>query len=305
MTTVEVFAPAKINLTLHVTGQREDGYHLLDSLVTFAGVGDRVTLTKSETPSFEVTGPFGQAVPEGNDNLVLRAAKLIDLPHPVAIRLEKNLPPASGIGGGSADAAAALRGMMALQVPHLDWDDPQKTFGDEALSPLAEGLLKLGADVPMCFQPFAARVRGIGEKIEFAYGLPDLPAVLVTPLYAVSTPDVFGSLENRSNPPMPATLPAFDGIGDCAAWIASHRNDLQAASIRILPAIADVIEAIRAQPNALVARMSGSGATCFGIFPDRESAENAATALARLSDRWWVRSCILGGQCGRAMPKIS
>lgn len=305
MEAVEVFAPAKINLTLHVTGQRADGYHLLDSLVTFAGVGDRITIAKSAAPSFNVTGPFGPAVPEGEENLALRAARLIDLPHPVAITLEKKLPPSSGIGGGSADAAAVVRGMAALRVPHLDWNDPETVFSDDALRPLAEGLLKLGADVPMCFQPFAARVRGIGEKFEFVYGLPDLPAILVNPLVAVRTPDVFRSLETRSNPPMARGIPNFAGIGDCATWIASQRNDLQAASVKIAPVIGEVMAAITTQPSALVARMSGSGATCFGIFPDRNSAEAAATAIFAREPRWWVRSCILGGQFGRAMPKVS
>ena len=310
MTTVEVFAPAKINLTLHITGQREDGYHLLDSLVNFAGVGDRVTITESGRPEFHVRGPFGPGIPADDSNLAVRAAALFDLPHPVAITLEKNLPPSSGIGGGSADAAAVFRGMAALQVPYLDWDDPETTFSDEALRPIASGLVALGADVPMCLHPFAARVRGIGEKIEFAYDLPNLPAVLVTPPSAVSTPEVFRNLESRDNPPMPDALPKFDGIEDCAAWIARQRNDLQPVGIRMLPVIADVIKAIEAQPGALLARMSGSGATCFGIFTDRESAETAATAIFDMSKtrgpmRWWVSSCILGGQFGRAMPKLS
>lgn len=305
MTKVEVFAPAKINLTLHVTGQRDDGYHLLDSLVTFAGVGDKLTITKSDEPSFEVTGPFGPGVPDDQSNLACQAAALIDLPHPVAITLDKRLPPASGIGGGSADAAAVSRGMMALQSPHLDWDDPATTFSDAALRPIAEKTLALGADVPMCLQPFAARIRGIGQEIEFVHGLPNLPAILVTPLSAVSTPEVFRALDRKVNDAMPQTVPDFTTVESCAEWIGAQRNDLQATSTRLLPAIADVIKAIDTQPGCLLARMSGSGATCFGIFPDRDSAEAAASAIYEMPHRWWVQSCILGGQFGRAMPKIS
>ncbi|MCG6882451.1 MAG: 4-(cytidine 5'-diphospho)-2-C-methyl-D-erythritol kinase [Silicimonas sp.] len=305
MTTVEVFAPAKINLTLHVTGQREDGYHLLDSLVAFAGVGDLITIAESALQSFDVTGLFGPGIPDDDENLALRAARLVDLPQPVAITLEKRLPPASGIGGGSADAAAAFRGALALQVPHIDWDNPAETFSEKALGPMVKALVALGADVPMCLQPHSSRVRGIGERIEFLRGLPDLPAVLVTPPNAVRTPDVFRALENKTNPPMPESIPEFVSVEDCAGWLKEQRNDLQEASTALLPVIADVIEAIEAQPGVLIARMSGSGATCFGVFRDWESAEAAASAIFAASNRWWVAACILGGQFGRAMPKFS
>ena len=304
MTAVEVFAPAKINLTLHVTGQRADGYHLLDSLVAFSGVGDRLYLSEARAPSFRVVGPFADAVPKGDDNLVLKATRLIDHPVPVAVVLDKRLPPSSGIGGGSADAAAAFRGMLALSMERDGrWGDPAAYF-DDAVRPHAEALLALGADVPMCLISQPLRARGIGEKIELLDDLPRLPTVLVNPLRAVATPDVFKALETRANPPMPDTLPAFSTAADLADWLSSQRNDLQAAAEAILPAIGAVTAALAACDGALMARMSGSGATCFGIYRDREAAMSAAERIAAEHPDWWVQSGILGGQGERALPKF-
>lgn len=303
MTTVEVFAPAKINLTLHVTGQRDDGYHLLDSLVTFAGVGDRITIAKSDAPSFDVTGSFGPGVPRDASNLVMRAAMLFDLPDAVAITLDKRLPPASGIGGGSADAAATFRGMAVLGLGARDWETPETAFQSADLAGMVTRLEALGADMPMCLTSFEARVRGIGDEIEFLRGLPTLPAILVTPPCAVSTPSVFKGLEHKDNPPMPQTLPQFSDAEAFADWLRGQRNDLQPVTMQMVPAIAEVIDAIEAQPGNLLARMSGSGATCFGIFKDRSSAEAAATSVFEAGQNWWVTSCVLGGQFGRAIPR--
>jgi 4-diphosphocytidyl-2-C-methyl-D-erythritol kinase len=305
MTAVEVFAPAKINLTLHVVGQRPDGYHLLDSLVAFAGIGDRLTLAEADVPSFSVTGPFAAAVPQGDDNLVLRAARLVPHHRPVAITLDKRLPPASGIGGGSADAAAAFRGMLSLAIAQdgvsgMASADPP---GDAVLGAHGRALLALGADIPMCLISRPLRATGVGEDIELLEGIPSLHAVLVNPKRALPTPEVFAALVRRDNPPMPDEMPSFPDAGCLADWLSGQRNDLQEAAERIVPQIADVVRALSSSEGALLARMSGSGATCFGIFRDKEAATAAARALAAEHPDWWIKSAIIGGQGERALPQ--
>ncbi|MGI1662885.1 4-(cytidine 5'-diphospho)-2-C-methyl-D-erythritol kinase [Palleronia sp. KMU-117] len=287
MTAVEVFAPAKVNLTLHVTGQRTDGYHLLDSLVVFADVGDRVTLALAERPSFKVTGPFAASVPLGDENLVLRAARLCAPDRSLAIGLEKGLPPASGLGGGSADAAAVARGVAALTGGRPDPD----------------ALLALGADVPMCLASGAARVRGIGERIKPLAGLPALPAVLVNPGHAMPTPPVFAALKRKDNPPMSDPLPVFAGPAGLIGWLAAQRNDLEAPAMAILPEVSRVLAALGACEGVRLARMSGSGATCFALFDDAEAAARAAARLGGLHPGWWVRPATLGDQSARARPR--
>ena len=256
---VTVPAPAKINLTLHVTGRREDGYHLLDSLVVFAETGDVVHLAPGPL-SLTITGPFAAGLESDSDNLCLRAARLAGAE--VAITLEKNLPVASGIGGGSADAAAVLRGLGA---------NP----------PLPE---RLGADVPVCLAGRPVRMRGLGEILDPVPQLPPLALVLVNPGKGLSTPAVFRVLDRRDNPPMPA-LPDFPDTAALVGFLQTCRNDLEAPAITLLPEIATCLEALRDQ-GALLARMSGSGATCFGIFADLDQARAAALALARPG--WWV-----------------
>jgi 4-diphosphocytidyl-2-C-methyl-D-erythritol kinase len=286
MTAVEVFAPAKVNLTLHVTGQRDDGYHLLDSLVVFADVGDRLTLAEATSPALTVTGPFAGSVPEGSDNLVLRAAGLLAPGLPLAITLEKALPPSSGIGGGSADAAAVARGIAALT--------------GEAPDPAA--LLSLGADVPMCLDPRPLRVRGIGERLDAVPDLPALAAVLANPLKPMPTPPVFRALANRDNPPMPDRLPAFSDAADLIGWLAGERNDLQETAIALMPEIGAVLSALAVCKGARLARMSGSGATCFALFATDSEAAEAAAALASAHPGWWVRAAMLGDATSIAAP---
>ncbi len=295
MTKVEVFAPAKINLTLHVTGQRPDGYHLIDSLVMFAGLGDHLTLEDADTPSFAVSGPFAGSVPQGDDNLVVKALALAGYPHPVAVHLRKDLPPSSGIGGGSADAAAAFRGILQLAG----------YAGERETMPFTDGLLRIGADVPMCLASRSARVRGIGEKLEPVPGLPALPVVLANPLRALSTPDVFAALQSKANAPMPDTLPRFADAEAFTSWLEAQRNDLEPAAISCLPVIADVLAALSASSGARLARMSGSGATCVGTFGDEGSARAAAEKLDRDHPDWWVRHAVLGGQGERAQPIVA
>lgn len=279
MTTVEVFAPAKVNLTLHITGRRDDGYHLLDSLVAFASVGDRLTLRTGSALSLTVEGPEAAGVPGDGTNLVIRAAEAAGL-RGGTLRLEKHLPSASGIGGGSADAAALLRAMGALS-------------SDTALA--------LGADVPMCLTAQTARVRGIGERIE-ARKLPQVAALLVNPRVAVATSAVFQGLDRRDNAPM-SEPPAFSGVGDLVRWLKGQRNDLQDSALALAPVIGDALSALEACDGCGLARMSGSGATCFGLFIEELDAWKAADRLRNLHPGWWLAPCWLGDQSEAARPR--
>lgn len=254
-------APAKINLTLHVVGRRPDGYHLLESLVVFTSVGDRVTVAPG-APSLTVTGPFAAGVPTDESNLCLQAARAVGVD--AAITLHKVLPVASGIGGGSADAAAVLRAVG--QVPKR----PEL----------------LGADVPVCLLSRPALMRGVGEIVIPVAGLPVLHLVLVNPGVAVATPAVFAALQHRDNPALPG-LPAGADAAGLVAWLAACRNDLQAPATRVAPVIAHALDALAGQ-GATLARMSGSGATCFGVFPTAAAATRAAAAIATAQPGWWV-----------------
>jgi 4-diphosphocytidyl-2-C-methyl-D-erythritol kinase len=269
------FAPAKINLTLHVTGRRADGYHLLDSLVAFADVGDRITVMPAEAASLEVTGPMAAGVPTDGTNLVARAAAL--WPQPAKVVLDKHLPSAAGIGGGSSDAAATLLAMAELT----------------GVRELPEGALGLGADVRVCLERRAARMRGIGEQVDPVDWLPELHAVLANPGVAVATPDVFAALETKDNPPMPKRLPRWRGAWSAIDWVAGQRNDLEAPAAALVPEIGTVLAALATLPGARMARMSGSGATCFALFEEAGEAEAAAEALAAAQPEWWVVPTVL------------
>ncbi|MEM9147004.1 MAG: 4-(cytidine 5'-diphospho)-2-C-methyl-D-erythritol kinase [Pseudomonadota bacterium] len=267
------FAPAKLNLSLHLRGRRPDGYHLLDSLVVFPGIGDRLSVEDGTGLSLSLGGPFGDALPADGDNLVLRAAAGLAGPLPdrgAAIRLEKTLPIASGIGGGSADAAAALR----LLVRHWGCAMP-------------EGLaLRLGADVPVCLASTPQIMQGIGEQLTPAPRMPGFWAVLVNPMVSVPTGAVFAAVERRDNPPGPAA--PREGWRDLAAlraWLTLQRNDLEPAAIRCCPIVAEVLEALAEAP---LARMSGSGATCFALHETEAAALAAADRLRGARPGWWV-----------------
>lgn len=278
-------AAAKINLALHVTGRREDGYHLLDSIVTFASdSGDRLTFTAADRDSLTLSGRFGPLLAGGDgDNLVTRArdglrmlltARGIACP-PVHIHLEKNLPVAAGIGGGSADAAAALRGLLRL------WQAGETIDGLEALA------LSLGADVPMCLHSTPLQARGIGEEIA-ALPLPRMALVLANPLVAVSTPDIFRRLTRKDNAPI---TPAPE-TSDRAAWVSylsRQRNDLEPPARALQGSIGE-ISMLLSQQGAELVRMSGSGATCFGIFADLDKARIAVETLTRLRPHWFFEA---------------
>ena len=273
-------APAKINLCLHVTGQRADGYHLLDSLVAFApDAADRLTLAPASATTLTVTGLEATALAPEADNLVLRAARSFGASLPaVALHLEKNLPVASGIGGGSADAAAALR----LCAAHAGLPLPD-----------AAVILSLGADVPVCLTPRATRMEGIGERLTPLPPLPPVHAVLVNPRRPVATPAIFRALTQRNNAPLPATIPTFADARALAHWLARQRNDLEEPARLLEPMISDVLAAIAAHPGCLLARMSGSGATCFGLFSDAAQAATAARTLRHAQPEWWVATSVL------------
>ncbi len=271
------FAAAKVNLYLHVTGRRADGYHLLDSLAAFPAIGDRLSAETDHALSLTLTGPFGGDLAAEPDNLVLRAARALAAHCGVAagarLVLEKNLPIASGIGGGSADAAAALRLLCRLWSVHP---------GEAALAEIAAGL---GADIPVCLASRPARMRGIGEILNAAPELPAFGMVLINPGLAVPTPAVFKA---RTGPFSPeAALPqSWPGLAGMTEGLAHTSNDLQAAAIALCPPIAGVLEALTATPTCRLARMSGSGATCFGLFSDADAAAQAAERLQRPG--WWV-----------------
>ena len=268
-------APAKLNLCLHVTGRRSDGYHLLDSLVVFASVGDRVTAAPAPGLSLRVEGPEGQGLATEPDNLVLGAARAMGVTD-AALVLEKILPVASGIGGGSADAAAALRALAALT--------------GRPLPPEAE-VLRLGADVPVCLSGRPARMSGIGEVLRPLPPLPPLGVVLVNPRVPVPTPKVFAALTQRENPSCP-DLPAaaLASAARLAEWLGqATRNDLAPPARTVAPVLSDVRAALESVPGCLLARMSGSGGTHFGLFETSAAAEKAALGLAEAHPSWWVR----------------
>jgi len=270
------FAPAKINLTLHVTGRRADGYHLLDSLVVFAGVGDQVSGTLADPPSLTVTGPMAAGLSGEGDNLVLRAARAMGVS--AQIVLEKHLPVSSGIGGGSADAAATLRLLARMAGRPL---------------PAAAEVLALGADVPVCLSSRTQRMGGIGEVLAPLPALPPVWLVLANPGVAVSTPAIFRTLARADNPPMPRDLPRLTSAAELAAFAAMQRNDLEAPAMALQPVIGQVRQALTSQPGCLFARMSGSGATCFGLFADPLSANAAARAVRAAEPGWWVADAAL------------
>ncbi len=264
------FAPAKVNLYLHVTGKRADGYHLLDSLAVFPDVGDAVAASPAETLTLAISGRFGAVLQGEADNLLLRAGRALAPGRGAALTLEKNLPVASGIGGGSADAAAALHVLSAL-------------WGVEGAD-LPALALGLGADVPVCLASRPARMQGIGEVLAPAPALPDFGMVLVNPGVAVPTPAVFRARQGEFSlaPDLPEVWADVDTM---VADLTTCTNDLQDAAIAIAPVIGEVLRTLEALPGAKLARMSGSGATCFAIFENPAAAQAAAEQIRHPG--WW------------------
>ncbi|MHB1219872.1 MAG: 4-(cytidine 5'-diphospho)-2-C-methyl-D-erythritol kinase [Alphaproteobacteria bacterium] len=275
-------APAKLNLYLHVMGRRADGYHELDSLAVFAGSHDTVAVAPADDLSLFVDGPFAPALAaamDAGENIMLRAAHALaaaaKVPPRAAITLTKTLPVAAGIGGGSADAAATL-GLLARL-----WGT---ALGEDAMRALA---LSLGADVPACRFGRAAFMGGIGEKLDAAPTLPPVSLVLVNPNRPLATKDVFRARTEKFSGSGRFTAPPADAAA-LAALLRERRNDLEAPAIRLMPALGQVLAALSRQPGCLLARMSGSGATCFGLFADDGAANGAAAAIKRAEPGWWA-----------------
>jgi 4-diphosphocytidyl-2-C-methyl-D-erythritol kinase len=274
-------APAKLNLYLHVTGKRQDGYHLLDSLVAFVDVCDRIAIAPANELTFHADGLFAGAF-AGEDpagNLVVRAARALaavagrDIT--VALSLTKNLPVASGIGGGSADAAACLRGLAQL------WGiDPA---GEAVMAVAAE----LGSDIPACVAGRACYMGGVGTELSPAPALPAAGLLLVNPGIGLSTPSVYRARQGDFTPAMRFDTPPADARA-LAALLADRRNDLTKPAIAQVPQIATVLDAIAQSEGCLLSRMSGSGATCFGLFDDVAEAARAADAIRAANPNWWV-----------------
>jgi len=286
---ITVAAPAKLNLYLRVVGRRPDGYHELDSLVAFAELGDVVRAAPSDDLTLTIDGPFADALSRAGPpagNLVLRAARalaqLTGVRAGARLTLTKTLPVASGIGGGSADAAAALRALIALWGVEPD---------PAALHALA---LALGADVPVCLAGSACRLQGIGERLTRLETLPALPLLLVNPGRPLATRDVFGARAGAFSTPL-ETLPAIRDAATLAVLVRSGGNDLEAAARALLPVVAEILAALRAAPGCLAAAMSGSGATCFGLFDRAESAALAEAYLRTAQPAWWAAATTLRG----------
>jgi 4-diphosphocytidyl-2-C-methyl-D-erythritol kinase len=279
-------APGKINLTLRVIGRRADGYHELESLVAFAGLCDWVAFEPGPDAALEVLGPRALEAGPVDDNLILRAARglaaLIPGLRIGRFRLVKRLPAAAGLGGGSADAAAALR--LLADEARLSVDDARVRTAARAT----------GADVLACLCPRARMMTGIGDQLGPAIALPRMFAVLVNPLVQTATPKVFAALGLAPGENLESSAGSFDALGRGAAglldFLSSSRNDLEAAAVRIAPAIAVVRERLSRIPEARATGMSGSGATCFALFGDRRSATLARRIVAAERPDWWVEA---------------
>ena len=285
---VTAFAAAKVNLYLHIVGRRADGYHLLDSLIAFPDIGDNITAGPAPDLSLEIVGPEAASLTgRHGDNLVLRAARLLAgdtaTTDGAALHLQKNLPVAAGIGGGSSDAAAAMRALTAL------W---RLSLGEPALCDLA---VRLGADLPACLHAGPVWVGGVGERVEPAAGLPQAGILLVNPRIELPTAAVFAARSGPFGDPRRFAPMPKDAVG-LAQALMSRRNDLTGAAIGLVPEIGAVLARLERLPGALIARMSGSGPTCFALFRDRAAAERASGALSASEPGWW---CAAGALAGR------
>lgn len=286
-TSLECLAHAKINLTLHVTGKRPDGYHLLESLITFADIHDTVTVEAADRLSLSITGPFATTLAQDEDeNILMKTARMLAekaaiSPH-VRIILHKVLPIGSGIGGGSADAAALMHLLHSL------WKLP---FSDEEMRAFA---LEIGADVPVCYNRKTAFIAGIGEQLR-EVTIPALfPALLINPLQSLSTIQVFKQGVPCFSSPDPQAIPPLQHE-TFIDWLKAQKNDLETTAISLMPVIADILTSLKHQPECLLARMSGSGATCFGLFSSTEDAAQAARHIRHTHPSWWVQETQIGG----------
>ncbi|MBI1300901.1 MAG: 4-(cytidine 5'-diphospho)-2-C-methyl-D-erythritol kinase [Alphaproteobacteria bacterium] len=286
-----VFAPAKVNLFLHITGKRIDGFHTLESLIAFADIGEKISIEPHSHFEFSVCGPYVDRLEKehrqnhlDSQNLVVKAARALsqvtDQPLNCRIKLEKSLPIASGLGGGSSDAAATIWGLQRFLGLSQD---------TEYLIPL---MTKLGADIPVCYFARSAFVSGIGDKIEPCYNLPEMPIVLVNPNISCSTKNVFlqrqGSFKKEIS-----KYPNLNSFENLFSFLSKTQNDLYNAAVETVPEIANVMFALETQTTCLFHRMSGSGATCFGLFETAELAKKAANEIQNENPDWWVQDGML------------
>lgn len=287
---LSAFAPAKVNLFLHVGGPDAEGYHPISSLMVFADVGDQLMIQPSDAPAFETTGPFGASIPAGDDNLVLRAArafhaKLGGPVPPYRLILDKRLPIAAGLGGGSSDAGATLKLLRDALAPR---------FTDDDLEPLAASL---GADGAACFRATALMAEGRGEVLSPAPTLPPLHAVLVNPGVPSPTGAVYRAYDAAVHPDgaaRPFVPSELETAEEAAAWLGvATRNDLEAPAVALQPLIGEALDVLRDQPESLLVRMSGSGATCFALCAGDIEAETLAERIEAVRPDWWVRRCRL------------
>jgi 4-diphosphocytidyl-2-C-methyl-D-erythritol kinase len=289
MATLVELAPAKVNLTLAVLGRKPDGYHLLDSLVVFAGFADRLTLAPGVALSLKVRGETAEQAGPLDDNLVLKAARTLAAATPGLrlgrFTLEKHLPVAAGLGGGSSDAAAALR--LLARANRFARNNPK----------LFKVAPTVGADVPVCVDPRPRRMRGIGEALSAPLKMPRIAAVMVNPGVAVPTKDVFMRLGLKPGGPVRRAAPSRAlprGLEEFVAYLSKHGNDLEPPAIEIQPVIARVLESLRETKGCLLARMSGSGATCFGLYTSPRTAAAAAKSLSATQPQRWVKATSFG-----------
>lgn len=284
---IREYAPAKINLTLRVLGRRRDGYHDLESLVAFVRLCDRLSLEPGQPLTLKVSGPFAAKTGALSGNLVLKAARLLSSEIKGLtlgrFALVKNLPAAAGIGGGSADAAAALR--LLARANRLRMNDPR----------IRAVALKIGADVPVCLDPRPRVMRGIGEVLSDPVRIPKLSLVLVNPGKTLATERVFARYDLSSSAPNPESrvplIPQWRSA--FIATLSNQQNDLETPAIALAPDIAKVLKALRESSGCHVARMSGSGATCFGLFSSSRTAASATRRIKAAHPRWWVKASML------------
>ena len=287
-------APAKVNLFLHVGPAEADGRHGLCSLMVFADIGDRLSLSPADALALHIEGPFAAGLSDGEDNLVYRAARAVlararGPQAPFRLDLSKHLPVASGLGGGSSDAGAALRLAREVVAPRLD---------DAALEAIAG---ELGSDGPACLFGRPVWAEGRGEVLSPAPALPELHAVLVNPRSPSSTAAVYRAFDEAGARPFvdrPDAPESFESAEELSAWLTGLRNDLEAPAIGLNPAIGDVLETLRDEPESLLARVSGSGGTCFALCAGDIEAEGLMERVERMRPDWWVKRCRLGGPWG-------
>jgi 4-diphosphocytidyl-2-C-methyl-D-erythritol kinase len=278
-------APAKINLTLRVLGRRVDGYHELESVVAFTDLADRLSLKPGPHTSLDIAGPFAAACGAVADNLVLKAhaalgARVGGLKSG-RFDLEKTLPVAAGIGGGSADAAAALR--LLARLNDIAGDDPR----------LAQAALAVGADVPVCLDPRPRIMRGVGEQLSEPLAMPPLAALLANPRVPVATRDVFAAFAGSAGSTKALGTPPYEAAA-LIAFLSRYGNDLAPPAIACAPVIAEVLAALQALPGVKLARMSGSGPTCFALFDSSGEAEAAERHTQIEHKDWWVAATVIG-----------